>query len=64
MTSIKRCSSAEQAALRMALRPAERRENLVEIRELCAQTGRYAQFLAHSSRGEALGTGGNRPAQR
>lgn len=55
MTSIKRCTSAEQAgwlALRMALWPVERHEHLDEMRELCAQTGRYAQFLAYSGLGE------------
>jgi aminoglycoside 6'-N-acetyltransferase I len=55
MTSIKRCTSAEQAgwlALRMALWPAERHEHPEEMRERCAQTGRYAQFLAYSGLGE------------
>lgn len=58
MTSIKRCTSAEQAgwlALRMALWPAERDEHLEEMRELCAQAKRYAQFLAYSSLGEPQG---------
>jgi len=58
MTSIKRCTSVEQAgwpALRMTLRPAERHEYLEETRGLCAQTAPYAQLLAYSSRGEPKG---------
>lgn len=58
MTSIKRCTSVEQVgwlALRLALWPAERDEHLDEMQELCAQTGRYAQFLAYSPRGEPRG---------
>lgn len=62
MTSIKRCTTPEQAgwlALRMALWPAEDEEqgaeHLEEMRKLCAQPDRYAQFLAYSPPGEPQG---------
>lgn len=58
MTSIKRCTSPEQAgwlALRTALWPADSSEHLPEMRELCAQPDRYAQFVAYSEAGEAQG---------
>ena len=58
MSSIKRCTSPEQAGwlqLRMALWPADPAEHLPEMQELCAQAGRYAQFLAYSDVGEPQG---------
>lgn len=58
MSSIKPCTSVEQAGwlqLRMALWPADRIEHLEEMQELCAQPGRYAQFLAYSALGEPQG---------
>ncbi|MGI4720135.1 MAG: aminoglycoside 6'-N-acetyltransferase [Janthinobacterium lividum] len=62
MTSIKRCTTPEQAgwlALRTALWPAEGEEqgeeHLEEMRRLCAQPDRYAQFLAYSPLGEPQG---------
>jgi aminoglycoside 6'-N-acetyltransferase I len=58
MSSIKPCTSAEQAGwlqLRMALWPADRAEHLPEMQELCEQPGRYAQFIAYSSAGEPQG---------
>ena len=58
MSSIKPCRSVEQAGwlqLRMALWPANRDEHLQEMQELCAQPGRYAQFIAYSRRGEPQG---------
>lgn len=58
MSSIKPCTSVEQAGwlqLRMALWPADRAEHLQEMQELCAQAGRYAQFLAYSHLGEPQG---------
>lgn len=58
MSSIKPCTSVEQAGwlqLRMALWPADRTEHLQEMQELCAQPGRYAQFLAYSRLGEPQG---------
>jgi aminoglycoside 6'-N-acetyltransferase I len=58
MSSIKPCTSAEQAAwlqLRMALWPADPAQHLAEMQELCAQPGRYAQFLACSASGEPQG---------
>ncbi len=58
MSSIKPCTSVEQAGwlqLRMALWPANRAEHLQEMQELCAQAGRYAQFLAYSDLGEPQG---------
>lgn len=58
MSSIKPCTSAEQAgwlSLRMALWPADRDEHLQEMRELCAQPDRYAQFIAHGGTGEPQG---------
>ncbi|MBQ5946592.1 aminoglycoside 6'-N-acetyltransferase [Massilia sp. ST3] len=58
MTTIKRCTSPEQAgwlALRMALWPADSSEHLPEMRDCCAQPARYAQFLAYSDTGEAQG---------
>lgn len=58
MSSIKPCTSVEQAGwlqLRMALWPAHRDEHLPEMEELCAQPGRYAQFIAYSSAGEHQG---------
>lgn len=39
----------------MALWPADRDEHLPEMQELCAQPGRYAQFIAYSSVGEPQG---------
>ena len=56
MTTIKRCTSPEQAGwleLRMALWPAESSEHLPEMQDCCAQPGRYAQFVAYSDAGEA-----------
>ena len=58
MTTIKRCTSPEQAGwleLRMALWPAESSEHLSEMQDCCAQPGRYAQFVAYSDAGEAQG---------
>lgn len=58
MSSIKPCTSVEQAGwlqLRMALWPADRAEHLQEMQELCAQPGRYAQFIAYSGLGEPQG---------
>lgn len=58
MSSIKPCTSPEQAGwlqLRMALWPADRAVHLQEMQELCAQPGRYAQFVAYSSLGEPQG---------
>ncbi|CAN7651695.1 aminoglycoside 6'-N-acetyltransferase [Massilia sp. LjRoot122] len=58
MSSIKPCTSVEQAGwlqLRMALWPADPDEHLPEMQELCAQPGRYAQFIAYSSAGEPQG---------
>ncbi len=58
MSSIKPCTSPEQAGwlqLRMALWPAERAEHQQEMQDLCAQPGRYAQFVAYSSLGEPQG---------
>ena len=58
MTTIKRCTSPEQAGwleLRMALWPAESSEHLPEMQDCCAQPGRYAQFVAYSDAGEAQG---------
>ncbi|MEX5745603.1 aminoglycoside 6'-N-acetyltransferase [Massilia sp. X63] len=58
MSSIKACTSVEQAGwlqLRMALWPADRAEHLQEMRELCAQPDRYAQFIAYSGAGAAQG---------
>lgn len=58
MSSITPCTSVEQAGwlqLRMALWPADRAEHVQEMRELCAQPGRYAQFVAYSSLGEPQG---------
>ena len=58
MSSIKPCTSVEQAGwlqLRMALWPADRADHLQEMQELCAQAGRYAQFLAYSALGEPQG---------
>ena len=58
MSSIKPCTSVEQAGwlqLRMALWPADRADHLQEMQELCAQAGRYAQFLAYSAFGEPQG---------
>ena len=58
MSSIKRCTSPEQAGwlqLRMGLWPEEPDEHLADMQELCAQPGRYAQFVAFSSSGEPQG---------
>ena len=58
MSSIKPCTSAEQVGclqLRMALWPADPDEHLPEMQELCAQAGRYAQFIAYSGLGEPQG---------
>lgn len=58
MSSIKPCTTAEQAGwlqLRMALWPAEREEHLLEMQELCAQPGRYAQFIACTASGTPQG---------
>lgn len=58
MSSIKSCTSVEQAGwlqLRMVLWPAQRADHLRKMQELCAQPGRYAQFLAYSSLGEPQG---------
>jgi len=58
MSSIKPCTSVEQVGwlqLRMALWPADPDEHLAEMQELCAQPGRYAQFMAYSSAGEPQG---------
>ncbi len=58
MSSIKPCTSVEQVGwlqLRMALWPAQPDEHLAEMQELCAQPGRYAQFLAYSGTGEPQG---------
>lgn len=58
MSSIKPCTSVEQAGwlqLRMALWPGDRAEHLGEMQELCAQPGRYAQFIAYSALGEPQG---------
>ena len=58
MSSIKPCRSVEQAGwlqLRMALWPADRDVHLQEMQVLCAQVGRYAQFIAYASLGEPQG---------
>lgn len=58
MSSIKPCRSVEQAGwlqLRMALWPGDRDEHLQEMQELCAQPGRYAQWIACSRLGEPQG---------
>ena len=58
MSSIKPCTSPEQAGwlqLRMALWPADRADHLQEMQELCAQPGRYAQWIAYSRLGEPQG---------
>jgi aminoglycoside 6'-N-acetyltransferase I len=58
MSSIKPCTSVEQLGwlrLRMALWPEDPAEHLAEMQELCAQPGRYAQFVAYSSAGEPQG---------
>lgn len=58
MSSIKPCTSVEQAGwlqLRMALWPSSRAEHVEEMQELCAQPGRYAQFVAYSAQGEPQG---------
>jgi aminoglycoside 6'-N-acetyltransferase I len=58
MSSIKPCTTVGQAGwlqLRMALWPAEREEHLLEMQELCAQPGRYAQFIASTASGEPQG---------
>ncbi|KFI05240.1 aminoglycoside 6'-N-acetyltransferase [Massilia sp. BSC265] len=58
MSSIKPCTSVEQAGwlqLRMALWLDDRDKHLQEMQELCAQPGRYAQFIACSRLGEPQG---------
>lgn len=58
MSSIKPCTSLEQAGwlqLRMALWLSNKADHLQEMRELCAQAGRYAQFVAYSALGEPQG---------
>ena len=58
MSLIKPCTSVEQAGwlqLRMALWPADPAEHLPEMQKLCAQPGRYAQFLAYSKAEEPQG---------
>lgn len=58
MSSIKPCTTVEQAGwlqLRMALWPADRSEHLSEMTALCAQPGRYAQFIAYAKDGALQG---------
>lgn len=58
MSSIKPCTTVEQAGwlqLRMALWPADRNEHLSEMTALCAQPGRYAQFIAYAEDGAPQG---------
>jgi aminoglycoside 6'-N-acetyltransferase I len=58
MGMIERCTSVEQAGwleLRQALWPQSRAEHVSEMSSLIASPNRFAQFVAYSTEGEAVG---------